>query len=344
MSAASSLKAALKHFPRVKLGHTPTPLEALPNLGKALGLSLHVKRDDCTGIAFGGNKIRQLEYYFGEALEQNADTVLITGAVQSNFVRSVAAVAGKLNMQCHIQLEERVDGVSEVYRNNGNVLLDNLLGATLHHFPEGEDEVAADASMMALAEKLRGQGRTPYIIHLGAGHFPTGGYGYATAAIELAEQLQTTHKDIGDFDEIIIASGSALTHGGLLFGLRALGINTPIRGICVRRSADLQAPRVLDKVTTLAKRAKLETDISENDIEVYDGLLAPGYGKLNPQTIDAIKQTANLEGLMLDPVYTGKVMASLIQLAQSQQLKGENILFWHTGGTPALFGYCDQLI
>ena len=236
MLSITALENTLKQIPRVSLGHTPTPLELLPNLGKKLGLSLYVKRDDCTGIAFGGNKIRQLEYYFGEAVAQKADTVLITGAVQSNFVRSVAAVAGKLNMQCHIQLEERVDGVSDLYRNNGNVLLDKLLGARLHYFPEGENEAGADAAMMALAEKLRGQGKTPYIIHLGAGHFPTGGYGYASAAIELSQQLQTTHKNIADFDEIIIASGSALTHGGLLFGLRALGVNTPLRGICVRRS------------------------------------------------------------------------------------------------------------
>ncbi len=321
----------------------PTPLEEMPNLGKELGLSIFVKRDDCTGIAFGGNKIRQLEFYFGQALEQGADTVLITGAVQSNFVRSVAAVAGKLNMQCHVQLEERVSDPSPLYRDNGNVLLDKLLGAVIHHFPEGENEAAADAAMAVLASKLAAEGRKPYVIHLGPKHFPLGGYGYVNAAIELSEQLQTSHKHLQAFDEIYIGSGSALTHAGLLVGLRALGIDTPVKGVCVRRGVEAQKPRVLERANALIEGAGLPLRLSGNDIDVFDGTLAPGYGMLNDQTKQAILLTANKEGLFLDPVYTGKVMAAIIKKARGGVIAGKNILFWHTGGTPVLFSYQDQL-
>ncbi|RLE16121.1 MAG: D-cysteine desulfhydrase family protein, partial [Actinobacteria bacterium] len=138
-----ALVAAVERHPRVAVAHVPTRIEALDNLGADLGISLCVKRDDCTGIGFGGNKVRQLEFYFGAALQEGADTVLITGAVQSNFARAAAAIAGKLDMECHIQLEERVPQTSSLYRNNGNVLLDRLLGANIHRFPEGENETAA---------------------------------------------------------------------------------------------------------------------------------------------------------------------------------------------------------
>ena len=163
----------------------PTPIETLSNLGTDLGISLSVKRDDLTGAAFGGNKVRQLEFYFGAALEEGADTVLITGAVQSNFTRTTAAIARRLDMDCHIQLEDRVPGISDLYRDNGNVLLDRLLGATIHPFPEGEDEAAADASLHTIAEDLTAEGRHTYIIPLGVEHPPLGALGYVLAAAEL---------------------------------------------------------------------------------------------------------------------------------------------------------------
>ena len=163
----------LSEFSRTALAHRPTPLEPMPNVSADLGgPEVWVKRDDCTGLGMGGNKARQLEFYFGDALAQGADTVLITGAVQSNYVRATAAAAAKLGMGCEIQLEERVHGMDETYRRSGNVLLDRLFGARLHSYPEGEDEGGADAELEVIAERLRGQGRSPYVIHLAEGHRP----------------------------------------------------------------------------------------------------------------------------------------------------------------------------
>lgn len=335
-----SLRANLAGFPRVHLAHTPTPVEALANLGADLGISLHVKRDDCTGIGFGGNKVRQLEFYFGAALAEGADTVLITGAVQSNYVRTAAAMARRLRLDCHIQLEERVADVSDLYRSNGNVLLDQLLGAQLYSYPEGEDEAGADQTVANIADDLRGRGRSPYIIPLGPDHAPLGALGYVVAAAELAEQCASSE----GFDEVIVGSGSALTQAGLLVGFGALGLTLPVRGVSVRRHRQAQIERVRQRVDQLIALLGLSLNVPDSDIDVFDGTLAPGYGLMNDATIDAIHRTAQSEGLFLDPVYTGKVMAGLIQLAANGTLAGKRVLFWHTGGQPALFGYADQLL
>ncbi len=340
MIDAHSLKDALARFPRAEAAHTPTSLEALTNLGRELGIALYVKRDDCTGAGFGGNKVRQLEFYFGAALAEGADTILITGAVQSNYVRTAAAMARRLGLDCHIQLEERVAGVSELYRTNGNVLLDQLLGANLHSFPEGEDEAGADAAVAAIADRLRASGRKPYIIPLGPDHEPLGALGYVAAAIETADQLTAGEP----FDEVIVGSGSALTHAGLLVGFHALGLALPVRGVSVRRHSEAQTGRVRHRVDQLIALLDLPLKVPDKDIEVYDGTLSPGYGLLNTATLEAIHRTARTEGLFLDPVYTGKVMAGVIQLAENGDLCGKRVLFWHTGGQPALFGYADQLL
>lgn len=313
----------------------------MPRLGGAYGLNLFVKRDDCTGVGFGGNKVRQLEYYVGAALAQGADTLLITSAIQSNFVRTAAAMGRRFGLDCHIQLEDRVPGVSDLYRTNGNVLLDGLLGATLHSYPDGEDEAGADAAVLKLAEELRRKGKHPYVIPLAADHPPLGALGYIAAALELAGS--NTGSNVEPFDDIIVGSGSALTHAGLLFGLRALGISTPVYGICVRRDAASQSARVAQRMADLAALTGLDVTVSPRDVRLFDGVLAPGYGQLNARTTAAIRQTAELEGLFLDPVYTGKAMAGLIALAGKAQLGGKRVLFWHTGGAPALFAYADQL-
>ena len=333
--------SALERFPRASLGHLPTPLEAMPNLGQELGLSLFVKRDDCTGIGFGGNKVRQLEYYLGAAQIAQADVLLITGAVQSNFVRTAAAMGRRLGMGCHIQLEERVPDVSDLHRRNGNVLLDQLLGATLHSYPEGEDEAGADAAIDRLAEGLRCAGQRPYIIPLGPESKPLGALGYVRAAFELLTQVEA----VGGFDEIVVASGSALTHAGLLLGLRLAGDRTPVRGVCVRRSATQQTARVIQRVADTADLLGVDGQmVPAQDVSVTDAALGPGYGRMTADTRAAIERTARAEGLFLDPVYTGKVMAGLIGLAQTNALSGRRVLFWHTGGQPALFGYADQFL
>ena len=180
----------LASIPRQRLFAGTTALESMPNLSAHCGgARLFVKRDDCTGLAFGGNKVRQLEFYFGDACANNADTILITGAVQSNFVRMVAAGASKLGLSCHIQLEDRVASKDRQYHSSGNIFLDKILGATLHSYPEGEDESGADDQLEAIASELRANGHKPYVIHLAPGHAPLGSLGYIVAAHELLTQI-----------------------------------------------------------------------------------------------------------------------------------------------------------
>jgi len=340
MTDHTTILRALDRFPRAAIGHLPTPLEAMPNLGQELGLSLFVKRDDCTGIGFGGNKVRQLEYYLGAAQTAGADVLLITGAVQSNFVRTAAAMGRRLGMDCHIQLEERVSDISDLHRTNGNVLLDQLLGATLHSYPDGEDEAGADAAIGRIADSLRAAGQTPSIIPLGAASKPLGALGYVRAALEVLPQMDAA----GGIDEIVVGSGSALTHAGLLLGLRLAGDATPVRGVCVRRDAAQQTARVRQRVADTATLLGVDGQtVPLEDVRVTDAALGPGYGQMTSDTRAAIERTARAEGLFLDPVYTGKVMAGLIELAQARAFSGRRVLFWHTGGQPALFGYADQL-
>ena len=334
--------AGIDRFPRIRLGHIPTPLDAAPNLGAALGIELWIKRDDCTGLAFGGNKVRQLEFYLGEARASGADTVLITGAVQSNFVRLAAAGARQLGMDIQIQLEERVDDADDLYRASGNVLLDRLLGATLHSFPVGEDETAADAELERLARSLANEGRRPYVIHLGVDHPPIGGLGYVLAASEVMEQARA--RGFG-FDAAVCASGSALTHAGTLVGMRAIGEAMPVHGICVRRGISKQRPRVAKRAAELVEMiGRADIVLDERDVDVSDEVHPPGYGKLNDAIREAMAMAARLEALILDPVYTGKAMAGLIAHVRSGRIgAGSRVLFLHTGGLPAIFAYGAKL-
>lgn len=333
----------LGEYPRVVLSHLPTPIEELPNLGRDLGgPGIFIKRDDCTGLAMGGNKSRHLEFYLGEAGRRGADTVLITGAVQSNYVRMAAAAARRLGMDCHIQLEERVPGVDTLYRTSGNVLLDRVLGATLHSYPAGEDEEGADNRLDGIAEELRRGGAKPYAIRLGPSHRPLGALGYVIAAGEILEQLRASGLGI---DEVVVASGSGATHMGLLFGLRALGSAIAVTGICVRREAEKQRPRLIETAAALARMLGMEPVVEPDDIRLVDDLLAPGYGRTNDRTLEAIRMMAHCEGILLDPVYTGKAAAGMIRLIRQRTLEGTaKVLFIHTGGTPALFGYGGALV
>jgi D-cysteine desulfhydrase family pyridoxal phosphate-dependent enzyme len=339
MERKAELAKALSKHPRLNLVRQPILVEPLSGLGADLGIELYIKRDDETGIAFCGNKLRQLEFYFGAARDADADTVLITGAVQSNFVRATATVAARLGMSCHIQLEERVADVSPLYRSSGNVLLSRLLGAKLHSYPKGEDEAGADNALGKIAEGLRSKGRRPYIIPLSGSHPPLGALGYVAAALEFAAQSQ----DHTEPDEIFIASGSGLTHAGLLFGLRFLGLKIPVRGICVRRGAAEQAARVARHCAKIAELLAVTPPVRTGDILLSDQPLAPGYGQISPDVQFALRQAAQREGVFLDPVYTGKVMAGLICRANSGEISGKSVLFWHTGGQAALFAYGDQI-
>ncbi len=331
----------LADYPRVPLSILPTVIEPAPRLSAEIGVNLSIKRDDLTGLAFGGNKTRQLEFYFGAALAEGADTIVITGAVQSNYVRVAAAAAARLGMEIHIQGEERVPGMDALYHQSGNVLLCDILGAHRTSYLDGEDEAGADAAAQAIADGLRAKGRCPYMVPLALGHPPLGALGYVLAAAEIVAQLQASNTKI---DAVVIASGSGFTHAGLLFGLRAMGQTMDVYGVCVRRNADAQFQRISAHCRGLSEMLGLGEIVADKDIKPYDGVLAPGYGQLNPATADAIILAARCEGLFLDPPYTGKVMAGLIDLVAEQTIApGSELLFVHTGGTPALFAYGSQL-
>ena len=333
--------AGVGKFPRLRLGHTPTPLDAAANLGRMLGVEIWIKRDDCMGLAFSGNKLRQLEFHLGEALARGADTVLVTGSVQSNLARLAAAAACRLGMHAHVQLEERVDDMGETYRRSGNVLLGRLFGATLHSFPVGENEEAADAALERLGAALAAEGRKPYVIHSGFDGAPLGGLGYVVAAEEVADQAATL--DLG-FDAVVCPSGSGLTHAGLLVGLRALGETTPVYGICVRRDAARQQVRVAKLAMAITEMIDCPAVFDAADVAVCDTVHPPGYGRLNDAVREAISMAARLEALLLDPVYTGKTMAGLIALVRAGRIAAASrVLFMHTGGLPALFAYADKL-
>ena len=337
--------AALAAHPKVDLSQGKTPLERLGNLGPHLGVTLWAKRDDCNGLAMGGNKVRQLEYYLGRAAAEGADTVLITGALQSNFVRLAAAAARRLGWQPVVQLEDRVPKDDLFYRTSGNFLLDQLLGARIHHFPPGEggggDEAAADRNLDEIAARLRDEGRRPYVIHLGLEHPPVGGLGYVEAACETQAQLQRLGCEPG---HVVIPSGSGLTHAGFLVGARALGWQVPVLGVCVRRDAAQQHPRVLRRAREIVALLGIDLEISEQDVIVDDTVLAPGYGRMNERTGAAIRLAAESEALLLDPVYSGRCMAGLMYFTEQGRIPaGSEVLFVHTGGTPAIFAYQSDL-
>ncbi len=341
MESLLQLVPQLADHPRVPLFRTPSELDPLPRLGARLGITLDAKRDDTLPLAMGGNKIRQLEYYLGPAAEQGADTVLITGAVQSNFVRLCAAAARRLGWHPVVQLEDRVPKADPYYNNSGNLLLNQLFGAEIHRFPEGENEAAADANLDRLAEEKRAQGRKPYVIHLGIDHPPLGGLGYVAAAAELYRQYQA----MGVLpDHVVIPSGSGLTHAGFLVGARAIGWSVPVHGICVRRDAEQQKVRITRRAMELNQMLGGKADLSEGDVIVNDHSLPPGYGRMNEAVREAISLAARDEALLLDPVYSGRAMAGLIHLRQRGVIEeDQRVAFIHTGGTPAIFAYQTDL-
>lgn len=329
-------------FPRVSLTRAPTPIDALPNLTRALGApDIFVKRDDCTGLAMGGSKARLLEFYLGQAAVAGADTVLITGSVQSNYCAMTAAAARRCGLACHVQLEERVPDVDALYRSSGNVLLDRLFGATVHSYPVGEDEDGADRRLEEIADDLRAGGAAPYVIPLGPKHEPLGALGYVIAAREILDQIAAL--DIA-VDEIVVASGSGQSHAGLLVGLRAAGSAVRVTGVCVRRPASEQGPRLLDMTAQLAGMLGIAPVVEPDDIRLVDAILAPGYGRRNEEVVEAMATMSRHEGLIVDPVYTGKTAAGLIRRVTENGVDGASgVLMIHTGGLPILFAYGDLI-
>lgn len=324
-------------IPRVRLGHTPTPLELLNNISAEFGTKVWIKRDDCTGLAFGGNKTRQLDFYIGQAMHQGADTLLTTGAVQSNHVRTTVAAARKLGLNVEVQLEHRVDREQPEYHNSGNPFLVRLMGARINFYPVGEDEDGADKALETRAAELTAEGRKPFVIPLSNAHTPYGAMGYVEGGEELLDQLQERQIEPSRF---IVPTGSASTHAGFLLGLRARGCEVPVHGLCVRRNSDLQQQRVSKKLNSVIAALSADIQIPDSEIICNDSQLAPGYGLPNDDTVAAIKYMARSEGILLDPTYSGKTFAGLLEMLRCGDFGAdENVVFLHTGGAVSLFGY-----
>lgn len=326
----------LSRFPRVRLAHLATPLEPMDNLSKVLGgPRIWIKRDDCTGLSTGGNKTRKLEFLMADALEQGADTVITQGATQSNHARQTAAAACKLGLECHILLEDRTGSDDPAYNYNGNVFLDQLHGATVSKRPGGADMAA---EMDGLADRLRSQGKKPYIIP-GGGSNAIGALGYVNAALELLAQAN----DMGlQIDHLVHATGSAGTQAGLVTGLAACNAGIPLLGIGVRAPRDKQEANVFALAQQTEAKLGLSGVVAREDVVANCDYVGDGYGVPTEGMREAVMLLAHHEGILLDPVYSGKGMAGLIDLVRKGHFKeGENVVFLHTGGSVALFGYLD---
>jgi D-cysteine desulfhydrase len=319
-------------LPRVRLGQLPTPLHEMPRLSRALGgPRLFVKRDDQTGLATGGNKTRKLEFIVGEALRRDADTLIALGAVQSNHVRQTAAAAAACGLKCIAVLGGDAPPVA-----TGNLLLDHLLGARIVFAGKRDREQVAEE----IATSETAAGRHPYLIPYG-GSDEVGAAGFVAALEELKAQLDEIRLRA---DRVVFASSSFGTQAGLCVGAKSLGFEARLVGIAIDSTrAELQAA-VAGIAAPLAARIGLPASLAPHEVIAYDAYVGGGYAVLGPPEREAIELTARNEGILLDPVYTGRAMAGLIDLVRRGEFgAGETIVFWHTGGTPALFAYAEEL-
>jgi L-cysteate sulfo-lyase len=322
----------------VELAHLPTPLEPMPRLSEYLGgPQIWVKRDDCTGLATGGNKTRKLEFSMAEALTQGADTIITVGAVQSNHVRQTAAAACKLGLRCEVLLEHRVTEPTDAYANSGNVLLDRIFGANLREYPGGTDFGVA---MAEVAAEIEARGGKPYLIPGGASN-KVGALGYVNCALELVEQADTIDLSI---DHLVTATGSAGTQAGLVVGLKAMRPEIPLLGIGVNVPKETQEERVYNLACETAEYIGKPGIVAREDVIANCDYVGEGYGIPTAGMNEAVLLLARLEGLLFDPVYSGKALAGMIDLVRKGEFAhAENIVFLHTGGAAALFAYVDQL-
>ena len=327
---------SLDQLPRTRLQHAPTPLEHLPRLTAALGgPQLWVKRDDCTGLALGGNKVRKLEFLLGEALAQGADTIITAGGPQSNHARQTAAAAARLGLDCLLILTDAVAGRDPTYHTNGNLLLDELFGARIELHPGTADP---DAEMARAADECRADGGTPYVIPIG-GSNALGLMGYVDAARELLDQAKAQGVGI---THVALASGSGGTHAGLALGLALGGSTAPAVGYCISRTAAEQRPRVAGLLQAGADLLGVASPLSAADLVLEDGVIGEGYGQPTEGMAEAVRLAATQEALLLDPVYSGKAMAGVIADIRAGRFRPDDaVVFLHTGGAPSLFAYPD---
>lgn len=324
----------LAHFPRLRFIHGPTPLEPMPALSRTLGgPNLWIKRDDNTGLATGGNKTRKLEFLMAEAVEQEADIVLTHGATQSNHARQTAAAAAKLGMACEIVLEDRTGLADTDYRVSGNVLLDVIFGATLSHVLVGTD---MDGALAKRADVLRTQGKRPYVIP-GGGSNPVGALGYVVCAQEIALQANEVGLEV---DCVVHATGSAGTQAGLVAGFEGSRARIPVLGIGVRAPKAAQEEKVFSLATRVADLLEIPGAVKRESVVANCDYVGAGYGLTTPGMIEAVQMVARTEGILLDPVYSGKGMAGLIDLIRRGHFNEEqDVVFVHTGGVVGLFAY-----
>ena len=324
----------LARFPRRFLAHLPTPLERLDRLAAELGgPEIWIKRDDCTGLSTGGNKTRKLEFLMAEAELQSADLVITQGATQSNHARQTAAFAAKIGMDCHILLEDRTGSNNANYLNNGNVLLDHLHGATTEKRAGGLD---MNAEMEKVAERFRAAGRKVYTIP-GGGSNPTGALGYVNCALEMLGQFNERGLAV---DHIVHATGSAGTQAGLIAGLKATNAGIPLLGIGVRAPQAVQEENVFKLAVATAEKLGCAGIVQRGDVVANTDYVGEGYGVPTDGCLEAIAMFAELEAILLDPVYSAKGAAGLIDLIRKRRFsRDERVVFLHTGGSAALFGY-----
>jgi len=328
----------LASFPRVRLTQAPTPLEFLANLTRVLdGPNIYIKRDDNTGLALGGNKTRKLEFLIGDALEQGATHILTQGATQSNHVRQTIAAANKYGFRTTVLLEERVSGAPADYYANGNVLLDQILGAVIETRPAGLD---MHEELVAAGERLRAAGEKPYLIP-GGGSNPIGALGYVVSAQEIVAHGNEHRLRI---DHVVHATGSTGTQAGLLVGLQGANSHIPVLGISVRAAKEKQEQNVRHLAARTWDLLGMRGSFPEESVVVNSDYVGEGYGVPTDGMIEALQLLAQHEGILLDPVYTGKGFAGLIGLVRNGHFrKGQNIVFLHTGGAAGLFAYRSLL-
>lgn len=350
------LASALERAPRFSCAHLPTPLQPLKRLSAHLnGPNLWIKRDDCTGLATGGNKARKLEYLLGDAIAKGADTVITHGAVQSNHVRQTAAAAAMAGMGCEVLYEHRVDNPEHDYVVSGNVLLTGLLGAKRDEYPKDTD---MDVAMAARAKLLQADGKQPYLIP-GGGSNPVGAMGYANCALELTEQA--AHMEL-HINHVVHATGSTGTQAGLVAGCHAMSLGSnsdsgtshldgdsgsgathwpfPILGIGVRLARPQQEQKVFDLACATVAHLGIKQEPLRASVQANCDYVGAGYGIPTDGMLEAVSLLARLEGILLDPVYSGKGMAGLIDLVRKGFFSPtDNIVFIHTGGSAGLFGY-----
>jgi len=332
----------LNQFSKFKIAHTPTPLEPLSNLSRHTERPhLYIKRDDCTGLATGGNKVRQLEFQLGQTLEAGCTAVLVSGAIQSNMVRCTAAAAAKLGISCHVFLSDITGLIGDRHQKSGNILLNNLFGALVHTYPKETSDEEIYRAMKQKAAQLNEEGHKPHIIQSSSNHPPYGSLGYVEAAEEITVQLKKMNIQKAT---IVVASGSGTTQAGLILGAKASDdIEIDIYGICVRREKARQEERLTQILQGLEMLLGCPGTATAEDISLSDDHLDSSYGMLGETTKEAILLGAREEGILLDPVYTGKAFAGFLDLARRSDHSHRALIFLHTGGFPVIFAYQDEI-